>query len=182
MTQDSKAVPPCTLVVLSGLPSQSELFRGSVCALGNSIRDDPLGGSSGERSAKSRAKNSRSAGQTAPGDATRVSYTTPLIVRKIDPKTHKESRQRDVITAIHTGTCACAVVGYVVLWWCCGGVVGLFALIAVTVPRLWSYLSFDTLKALDFPAQASSPPTLATATSTGSCARAPPGASTTTAP
>lgn len=107
VTQDSKAVPPCTLVVLSGLPSQSELFRGSVCALGNSIRDDPLGGSSGDRSAKNRAKNSgsRSAGgSNAAGDATRVSYMTPLIVRKIDPKTHKESRQRDVITAIHTGS------------------------------------------------------------------------------
>lgn len=80
------------MIVLSGLPVQSELFRGSVCAEHSSLHDGMSG------SGRSYRDNS---GVTA--GVGKISYTAPLVMRKLHPHTLKESRSKDVIVAIHSG-------------------------------------------------------------------------------
>ncbi len=94
-----KEAPHCTLVVLSGLPVQSELFRGSICAFGMSLHDPNPNNRPQARPPRTIVRD----GVTQPNDGKKISYTTPLIVRKLDGNTLRESRQRDVVTAIHSG-------------------------------------------------------------------------------
>lgn len=83
----------CSLMVLSGLPTQAQLFNGSLCANRNSLNDPAV--------TPSRYQGSR---RTLPD---RISATQPLVVRTVDPRTLMESRVRDVVVAINTGILTC---------------------------------------------------------------------------
>lgn len=77
---------PCTLMVVSGLPPKAQLFNASVCMSGHAL-SDPL-------SHLSRVSRTTS-----------ISAASPLVLRKMDPRTLKhEAAERDIFVAINTGT------------------------------------------------------------------------------
>ena len=112
----AQALQHCMLVVMSGLPAQSQLFNGSVCQQRPSLRD-PLGyataastGSSPDLSSGGGAVGAGGAHKTkvtpvlsAEDDHPLIVHASPLILHKLDPDTLQESKERDVIVAIHSG-------------------------------------------------------------------------------
>lgn len=79
------AVQHCSIMVLSGLPAQSQLFNGSLCASRHSLQD-PI--------------NKHSAARMLPE---RVAVAPPAVLRSLDPRTMVEAKLRDVVVAINTG-------------------------------------------------------------------------------
>lgn len=77
----------CSMVVISGLPAAQELFNGTLCSSRHSL-SDPIS----SKRPRGRASVPESI-QAAPA----------LILRTLDPRTMVESKQRDVILAIHSG-------------------------------------------------------------------------------
>lgn len=78
-------VQHCSIMVLSGLPAQSQLFNGSLCASRHSLQD-PI--------------NKHSAARMLPE---RVAVAPPAVLRSLDPRTMAEAKVRDVVVAINTG-------------------------------------------------------------------------------
>lgn len=112
------------IVVMSGLPARSQLFNGTVCAdRGAVLREslgkaagmhqaDSVGISSGSSSSGRKNSNSRHHQRQQQYAAARsdimnsnpdISHTAPLVLYKLDPDTMTESKERDVINAIHAG-------------------------------------------------------------------------------
>jgi len=81
----------CLVIAMSGLPARSQLFNGTVCPDRPSLRDAPLGQEAPSHSAER--------GPSHP----HISHTPPLVLRKLNPDTMKESKERDVVVAIHSG-------------------------------------------------------------------------------
>jgi len=95
----------CSLVVMSGLPARSQLFNGSVCADRPSLRD-PFAGRDGPvvgSGTKSKDRPSGSADAQAQVQHLRVSHAPPLVLRKLNKDTGRESLERDVVVALHSG-------------------------------------------------------------------------------
>jgi len=83
----------CSLMVLSGLPSQAQLFNGSLCSGRNSLNDPIV--------TPNRYNGPR---RSLPE---KISAAAPLVLRTIDPATLVESKARDVVVAINTGIITC---------------------------------------------------------------------------
>jgi hypothetical protein len=83
----------CSLMVLSGLPSQAQLFNGSLCSGRNSLNDPIV--------TPNRYNGPR---RSLPE---KISAAAPLVLRTIDPATLVESKARDVVVAINTGIISC---------------------------------------------------------------------------
>lgn len=83
----------CSLMVVSGLPAQSQLFNGSICANRHSL-NDPLSNGRGRSLGRSRLPDE-------------IEATSPAILRTLDPKTLSESKLRDIVIAVNTGLVTC---------------------------------------------------------------------------
>lgn len=83
----------CSLMVVSGLPAQSQLFNGSICANRHSL-NDPLSNGRGRSLGRSRLPDE-------------IQATSPAILRTLDPKTLAESKLRDIVIAVNTGLVTC---------------------------------------------------------------------------
>jgi hypothetical protein len=120
----------CMLIVMSGLPAQSQLFNGSICSNRLSIHD-PLFSSYEEENQhhphhqhhqhhKNTQKNNNNNDNNnnhednygkileqpylqEDVDYPSIMHTTPLILHKLNPKTKKESKIRDIIVYTHVG-------------------------------------------------------------------------------
>lgn len=116
----------CMLIVMSGLPAQSQLFNGSICSNRLSIHD-PLFSSYEEENQhhpqhqhhqhhKNTQKNYNNNNHEdnygkileqpylqENADYPSIMHTTPLILHKLNPKTKKESKIRDIIVYTHVG-------------------------------------------------------------------------------
>ena len=117
----------CMLIVMSGLPAQSQLFNGSICSNRLSIHD-PLFSSYEEENQhhpqhqhhqhhKNTQKNNNINNNNEDNygkileqpylqedaDYPSIMHTTPLILHKLNPKTKKESKIRDIIVYTHVG-------------------------------------------------------------------------------
>lgn len=88
-SHDGGELQHCSVMVVSGLPPRAQLFNGTVCPMKRNI-NDPL---------------SRSAvGAMVP---IAVSAASPVILKSVDPKTLRESKQRDLVVAVNTGVVTC---------------------------------------------------------------------------
>lgn len=96
----------CMLVVMSGLPSQSQLFNGSVCLDRPSLHDS-LKHHSPHPQEDSKYWNSKIkiSPRLIPGndDYPAIVHTIPLMLHKMNPNTEKESKIRDIIVSTHNG-------------------------------------------------------------------------------
>ena len=73
----------CSIVALSGLPPRAQLFNASICPGHGELKDG-----------LTHARRALSV----------VGVSAPLILRTTDPRTRVESKVRDIVTSIHTGT------------------------------------------------------------------------------
>jgi hypothetical protein len=98
--------------VTSGLPQQSELFTGTICG-GSHYLGDPGGqhqqaGHNVPGTGRGRGDSSKayrySSGASIPAE---ISAAPPVFIKTINPKTLQESKKREVIVAINTGTITC---------------------------------------------------------------------------
>ena len=80
----------CTMVVVSGMPAQAQLFNGSVCQHKGLFTDQMT-------------MDNLHRGHAARSMPLQVSATPPLVLRKIDHTTMRESKYRDIFVAINTG-------------------------------------------------------------------------------
>jgi len=88
MERKADEVHHCSIMALSGLPPRAQLFNASVCP-GHGTLTEPLKGSGRKGGGKL---------------ADVVGVAPPLVLKTTDTRTRKESKVRDVITAIHSGT------------------------------------------------------------------------------
>lgn len=105
--QEGGALQHCLLMVMSGLPARSQLFNGTICSERPSLRDSFV-----EREVyhadlvrEAPALNPQ-AGEHPGGKAEHsvFAHAIPLVLRKTDDFTRaKESKERDIVVAIHTG-------------------------------------------------------------------------------
>ena len=82
---DNGEIQHCTIMAVSGLPPRSQLFNGSLCLNQRNLQD-PM----------SKKKIPQY-----------VTAASPLILRTLDISTMRESKIRDVVVGINTGTVAC---------------------------------------------------------------------------
>lgn len=101
---DEAVLQHCMIVVMSGLPARSQLFNGTVCADRPSLRD--FSSHSETRTIyKVKEPPGLKEGET-PGmreEHSSIVHAIPIVLHKLDPKTLKESKVKDIIVAVHDG-------------------------------------------------------------------------------
>jgi hypothetical protein len=97
-------------VVMSGLPAQSQLFNGTVCADRPSLREFAGEYDAGHRARKVTSPPGVDAGGSTEyraaehyGDHPVIEHAAPLILHKMDRRTLKVSKVKDIVVAIHSG-------------------------------------------------------------------------------
>lgn len=102
---DEAVLQHCMIVVMSGLPARSQLFNGTVCADRPSLRDSMSSHSDARTVYKVREPPRLKEGET-PGmreEHSSIVHAIPIVLHKLDAKTLKESKVKDIIIAVHTG-------------------------------------------------------------------------------
>ncbi len=108
-SSSSRELQRCSLVVISGLPPQSQLFNASLChdhhSLYDSLGDPAVSHYTSEALIGSHSHSARSKKDTAgEGSAPyNQAHSAPLILKKLDPKTNAENLERDIIVAMGSG-------------------------------------------------------------------------------
>ena len=86
---DGGELQHCSIMVISGLPAQSQLFNGTICANRHSL-NDPLSNGRGRSLGRNRVPEE-------------IQATAPAVLRNTDPKTLAESKVRDIVIAMNGG-------------------------------------------------------------------------------
>ena len=85
---DEGKLQHCSIMVVSGLPAQSQLFNGTICSNRLSLQDPMIN-----------VNNNR-----IPAE---ISATSPLILQRLNPKTQEIDKVKDVVIAINIGIITC---------------------------------------------------------------------------
>ena len=99
------ALQHCTIVVMSGLPARSQLFNGTVCAERPSLRESLSDRDRHVYKVHRPPSEVPEDGESAVprGQHPSIIHAIPLVMSKLESKSLRESKVKDIIVAIHSG-------------------------------------------------------------------------------
>ena len=85
---DEGKLQHCSIMVISGLPAQAQLFNGTICSNRMSLQDPMVNINNNKIPAE-------------------IAATSPLVLQRLNPKTQEVDKVKDVIIAINIGIITC---------------------------------------------------------------------------